>query len=175
MRFQEFCRFPPNFFSRNCPSPPKGRFSSAGFLCHARWYKMNSVLPGEPGSITSSGTPGGPSLASGRSPSGTREAEMGLEGRRHIHLKSVSCSIVLPHLSFLLPAADKPRGAANSTVALGFGSKASQFWFRPSPIYVLPLHSPSHFLQPFSRFPTLRLPASTVTFPWNLCFPCLTT
>lgn len=86
------------------------------------WVQSSLGSSREPGSITSPGTPGGPSLASGISPIGTTEAEMGLGGRRQVYLKSVSCSIVLFYLSFLLPGADKPRSAANVTLALGFGN-----------------------------------------------------
>lgn len=108
-----------------------------------RWIQSSLGSPREPGSITGPGTPGGVPWLSPISPTGTREAEMGLRGRRQVYLKSISCSIVLFYLSFFLPGADKPRGTANSTLALDFRNKASQFWYRASPIYILPLHHPS--------------------------------
>lgn len=99
MRFLEFCPFPPHFCSRNCPSPPKGRFILR-VSCQMVQDGFSPPL-GALGSLALSqllALQVHPSFASGISPTGTREAEMGLGGRKHVYLKSVSCSSLFSYL-----------------------------------------------------------------------------
>lgn len=106
--------------------------------------------PGEPGSVSYTGTPG----CCHTSP---REAETGWGGRKCIHLEGASCLVAAATVLPLHPLFSSLRfcSAANSCLALG-----SENLSHPH------LSSPSSFF-PQSRLSTLWSSASTATPPWK--------